>query len=126
VSCGFDAEIDSALHVSMMVLCKLLNDTMQKCIIKSDVIRQKTSSIFCIVMIKKCIAEKKGRGSKPFELDLSPSASSAETSERSSSALISAFDFSCGIEQSANALSPLSLHVLHRKKTKKKISNIKH
>jgi hypothetical protein len=44
------------------------------------------------------------------------SASSAEASERSSSALISAFVFTCGIEQSANALSPLSLQVLHSKK----------
>ena len=56
------------------------------------------------------------RGSKPFELDSPLSASSAEASERSSSALISAFVFTCGIEQSANALSPLSLQVLHSKK----------
>lgn len=56
------------------------------------------------------------RGSKPLELDSPLSASSAEASESWSSALITAFDFSCGTEQSANALSPLSLQVLHRKK----------
>jgi hypothetical protein len=53
------------------------------------------------------------RDLEPFEFDLSLSASSAEASERSSSALISAFVFSCGIEQPANVLSWLSLQVLH-------------
>lgn len=38
--------------------------------------------------------------------------SSPDASEISSSAFISAFDFSCGMEQSAYALSALSLHVL--------------
>jgi hypothetical protein len=66
-------------------------------------------------MTRKYIEEnnKTCRDSKPFEFDPTLSASSAEASDRSSSALISEFVFSCGIEQSANVLSWLSLQVLH-------------
>ena len=99
-----------------MVVCKLLNSKMQK---GSKRIRNDTCNWIILHYIEQKMVFKKiegCRGSKPFELDPPLSASSAETSERSSSALISAFVFTCGIEQSANALSPLSLQVLHSKK----------
>lgn len=48
--------------------------------------------------------------SSAFKLD------GTSSSEIPNSALISEFDFSCGIEQSANALSVLSLHVLQNKR----------
>lgn len=55
------------------------------------------------------------KGLVPLEIGCNlDESSSQEASERSNSALISAFVFSCGIEQSANALSALSLQVLKR------------
>ena len=83
-------------------------EKMQKSIIKTDIAQH----IIWLESVRKKI-NKICRNSKPFEFDPSLSASSAEASERSSSALISAFVFSCGIEQSANVLSWLSLQVLH-------------
>lgn len=77
-------------------------------------------------MNKNCTEENKNGAevSKPLEFDALLSASSAETSERSSSALISAFVFSCGIEQLANALSSLSMHVLRSERERDDQSDI--
>lgn len=54
-------------------------------------------------------------------LEPSYASSSPEASDNPNSALISAFDFSWGIAQSAKALSLLSLHVLQKNITHDKM-----